>query len=937
MPNHPQQQKNHNEDSHEMESLLSSRIDSSVDSVDLPSGNRRARVTLSAGSNTRDQSPSMQPSSRHTLTTDRSAAQVIDDLFGSQDFILEGDGHTPEDDVPRRRRNRPNDASVSTTSSAIPIITTTANTDTDEEKSISSGRERFQSPPRPHDSSVLSTSTSTNSPVRRPSMYNLAMYNERYDDEAFFEDEDNHLPPPPPISDEFIISDETSKSTTGKKGRQKRKMTPSISIGRKKNNRRSKVENPLLDTHTSGSFHLDSTLEDLYQNPSTNNATSHSTQNTSYGTLPSYTDVPSSPSKQHPSKKPLSKWNTYVRDFVLPKKMDDANDALQLGPLEKLVKYRKFPWKLLIDLILCALLFIFVALLSSSRKKFIQANARGFVLTFLPDGLEEMKDSIEGYNSFYFLTKESMQEHIKSVVHTYENFEDSSVGTYMTKKQIWMETTLWDDDYAIREILVPDYQVYNSTTGKLNDPPTIARTRTTSYPYILDKKRVIKENLTVEHPYGIFAREGVEERHLFDQLVESKILLSFESLDTNQGTISKPQCFNWTLTLKYDFSVRSSRLPCKATYEYTGCHETKYSVYEAKFNTASTYIAIAICLLSSVSLLLNIKAVISRVLLFVRQKRNKDHVTISWSKFFWAYFSFWFPLALCKDLFNVIGTAMFVISTRGGVELEIFVTIILGLGCLTSFFSIIRYLQYIPKFYVLIMTIRISIPFALRYLTGVMPLFMGYTLASVVWFGHYVPYFSTIDIAAVSNFCCLHGDVIRDTFDMLYGWSDLSRIWGRIYLYSFVLLFITVILTMFLLIIEDAYFGLWAEKDGSAGSKTLTSSQAKPTIVVKNDDLKESFLSPHFQDDETPVDKSKEDEALHDMDQVIQYYTKEVGSPAGNRHSSMDHTQPLEHVYIRALVDTMQRKITRRRGKTTERQQVLLQQMLQYATDCTDA
>ena len=54
----------------------------------------------------------------------------------------------------------------------------------------------------------------------------------------------------------------------------------------------------------------------------------------------------------------------------------------------------------------------------------------------------------------------------------------------------------------------------------------------------------------------------------------------------------------------------------------------------------------------------------------------------------------------------------------------------------------------------------------------------------------------------------MHGDVIRDVFNEAFGLNLLTRALSRIYMFSFVVMIICVILNQFLVTLEESYLGL---------------------------------------------------------------------------------------------------------------------------------
>jgi hypothetical protein len=67
--------------------------------------------------------------------------------------------------------------------------------------------------------------------------------------------------------------------------------------------------------------------------------------------------------------------------------------------------------------------------------------------------------------------------------------------------------------------------------------------------------------------------------------------------------------------------------------------------------------------------------------------------------------------------------------------------------------------------------------------------------------------FTSIGGSIATLFSLLNGDIIRDTFTDV---GDILPFWGHVYLYTFLCLFIYVVLHIFISIVEEAYFSVKA-------------------------------------------------------------------------------------------------------------------------------
>lgn len=138
-----------------------------------------------------------------------------------------------------------------------------------------------------------------------------------------------------------------------------------------------------------------------------------------------------------------------------------------------------------------------------------------------------------------------------------------------------------------------------------------------------------------------------------------------------------------------------------------------------------------------------------------------------------------------------------------------------SLGCSLLWVNLVRYLQYNRNYYMVILTIRYAAPRVLRFLVGVLPIMMGYAFFGMTYFGSESDRFSSFGASMVTLFAVLNGDVIRETFlNLLPVYPAISQI----YLYTFICLFIYVVLNVFIAIVEEAFFMSRRTQDGDSGN-----------------------------------------------------------------------------------------------------------------------
>eukprot|EP01107_Rhizomastix_libera_P012777 TRINITY_DN3308_c0_g1_i2.p1 TRINITY_DN3308_c0_g1~~TRINITY_DN3308_c0_g1_i2.p1 ORF type:complete len:598 (+),score=175.39 TRINITY_DN3308_c0_g1_i2:46-1794(+) len=123
------------------------------------------------------------------------------------------------------------------------------------------------------------------------------------------------------------------------------------------------------------------------------------------------------------------------------------------------------------------------------------------------------------------------------------------------------------------------------------------------------------------------------------------------------------------------------------------------------------------------------------------------------------------------------------------------------------FLSVLHFLQYIKQSSLLnslMLTLSFAFGKVIAFFVSVAPIFLAYLFFGISVFGKIIEEMKSIKDGAVLLFSLFSGDVIYSTF---YKFNKKSRFpfLGEIYLYTFVLFFITVVFNISLLLIESAF------------------------------------------------------------------------------------------------------------------------------------
>ena len=146
---------------------------------------------------------------------------------------------------------------------------------------------------------------------------------------------------------------------------------------------------------------------------------------------------------------------------------------------------------------------------------------------------------------------------------------------------------------------------------------------------------------------------------------------------------------------------------------------------------------------------------------------------------------------------------------------------------------------------------------------------LGYAFFGMVCFGSYSDRFESFSASMITLFAVLNGDVIRETFLNLDngGFPVVSQL----YMYSFICLFIYVVLNIFIAIIEEAFFSAWAPQQES-----LPQAQTRSP----DENRRKSMAQKHSHDSPADVDI----DGAEKVNRVARF-APELHSPLRREHS----------------------------------------------------
>lgn len=453
-------------------------------------------------------------------------------------------------------------------------------------------------------------------------------------------------------------------------------------------------------------------------------------------------------------------------------------DRLMMSPIEKWVKYQRFPYKLLFHSLLVAITWIQLLTVVSQFTNYYRANHQTFIHYFLHPDDDDLKP-----NNLYSV--EEIIEWINKNVITYYTIDDSSLEKFSV-------------------LIDPKTGVPKPIEMELTHCPTP----------LVDNGRLVTDvyHLTKEYPLGPLNMTQHQLKS-FLQKVDS-IVINFWFI-SKMPTQYASAPFSWHVESNFD-REGGMFIHSISTARYLQNRVLLFKV---------GWISVLVILISTICTMLGIRSFLGTITLYRRTKSEFEQISrdrmddayevlqIESKKIYtWREI----PLFVKLDFFStwtvveVIGEILISISSfmalflDNGLPISDTARVLTGIGCLIISSNMIKYLEYWKEFNTLVLTLQGAFMKNVRFLVSVVPLYLGYVACGHLVFGPYSDDFQTVDQTAVTLFALLNGDSIKDVFEELHDqfpWAPFSRI----YLYSFIILFITAILNIFILMIEDAY------------------------------------------------------------------------------------------------------------------------------------
>ncbi|XP_031551125.1 mucolipin-3-like [Actinia tenebrosa] len=458
-----------------------------------------------------------------------------------------------------------------------------------------------------------------------------------------------------------------------------------------------------------------------------------------------------------------------------------------MNPYEKFKKRGRKPWKLFIQMLKIFLvtaqvvifgqeLFSVVTYMENSLNTFKHL----FILDYSDDGV-------------FIFTKEHYYKQVQHTVFQYYTIRQTPVGIYIpTIQSDNLSRPLQLCKYEYQEGFIDPGNhtyIFNRNTNWLCQkllPPIHSDANLTSFR--------IRNNITQDFDRSIkisITAAGIRSLHLKDD----------------------PECYEFNITITFDNSNHDGKIPVDLIAQASKCKNTGFQDDDIAVRNVYVAVDAAVILVCIGSLALCIRSLgkhfklVKATRRFFRQELH-DHLS------YWDcldLINLWFILIVISDTCTILGSIFKILIDSKKQQMTTVLSmyntcsIFLGTGVLFTWIGVLRYLGYMKKYNILLVTLRASGPSVLRFCVCAALLYFGFMFCGWIVLGPYHPKFRNLSTVSECLFSLINGDDMYMTYSEMQKRNIYIWVFSKIYLYVFISLFIYVVLSLFIGIISDTY------------------------------------------------------------------------------------------------------------------------------------
>lgn len=191
------------------------------------------------------------------------------------------------------------------------------------------------------------------------------------------------------------------------------------------------------------------------------------------------------------------------------------------------------------------------------------------------------------------------------------------------------------------------------------------------------------------------------------------------------------------------------------------------------------------------------------------------------------FFDLWFIFCIVGNFIQIWASILSITSDLDfeTYKTKVVVDVLNGFSCWFAWLNLLRYLEYNKNIHLLTNVMKNSGPQIIRFMIGFLPIFFAYVFMGVCLFWRYTK-FETVNEAIITLFSIIMGDLVFVTFTEVIGVGIL----GEIYLFSFIIMFIICVHNIFVSIICSK---AQEKKEKKVAQRSTQQIQTPPIVFQK--------------------------------------------------------------------------------------------------------
>eukprot|EP00758_Cryptobia_borreli_P012166 Tbor_TRINITY_DN5722_c0_g1::TRINITY_DN5722_c0_g1_i5::g.19984::m.19984 len=453
-------------------------------------------------------------------------------------------------------------------------------------------------------------------------------------------------------------------------------------------------------------------------------------------------------------------------------------------------KYRKPPIKLLLNILIISLLVTYITeVLQPENNNFFRDR---FGIASI---LIEPKDKSDSSLTQPLITIDAFTEHLDSLIEGYYSIPEVSIGLFshyvMSRSDPTPRPPLLTLQYrevnneGDAHVITKEYTL----TPEEHLGPFGNDTFLTSFRQLCTPE-TMSEHLFMHCRSATFA-------DFADYLIAAKVSLTLRGIMSNGPATTMPNVVKWDITTSYRFKAMNSIL--EAVTEIDASMSNKYRIRKHPIIIVALLIPavlwdICIC-----------------VLFFV-QHTGQDVAKLEYD----SYARDVYYIRRGWNIFSLIGSIIVILfcgvalRTEFGLAFQsnliMWKSLLLAFGAWFYCILLLSHFQKFPQIYLVAATLIEAFPKLCLFLSGIFPIFLGYSLSAMIMFGGMSTCFETFSSSMSTLFAFSNRDSVKDVI-LNANHTNLPLLVGLnfFFLIIFLIVFLLIIQNVALFIIIDAY------------------------------------------------------------------------------------------------------------------------------------